>query len=133
MYRSVGSLAPLRPHRHEDHDAHDGSEVDDEHALQEPVHFHNGSGHGHVGEHIFADIIAERVKVFYWILTGKQKHEKRAIDNGYGWSLKADDDTYVVLENLRYMFLPHSPGQPVYLGCKFKPFAKKVNHNGGAG
>ncbi|KAH8323389.1 hypothetical protein KR067_007185, partial [Drosophila pandora] len=44
------------------------------------------------------------------------KHDFR----NYDWFLKADEDTYVVMENLRSFLHPFSPMKPVYFGNKFR-------------
>ncbi|XP_017490635.1 PREDICTED: glycoprotein-N-acetylgalactosamine 3-beta-galactosyltransferase 1-like, partial [Rhagoletis zephyria] len=41
------------------------------------------------------------------------------------WFLKADDDSYFIMENLRAFLYQFSPDAPVYFGCKFHPFVKQ--------
>ncbi|XP_035688943.1 glycoprotein-N-acetylgalactosamine 3-beta-galactosyltransferase 1-like isoform X1 [Branchiostoma floridae] len=57
---------------------------------------------------------------------------KNHIDDA-DWFMKADDDTFVVVENLRYMLKDYDPTEAVYFGRRFKPFVKQGYMSGGAG
>ena len=47
------------------------------------------------------------------------------------WFLKADDDTYVIMENLRYFLSKLNPSDPHYIGRMFTSYCGY--YNGGAG
>ncbi|CAG0923446.1 unnamed protein product, partial [Notodromas monacha] len=49
------------------------------------------------------------------------------------WFMKADDDTYVVVENLRHLVKDVDPKTPIWFGCNFKKFSKQGYMSGGAG
>jgi len=70
-------------------------------------------------------------------LWGKTKAAfKYVYDNHYDdadWFIKADDDTYMIVENLRYLLKDYDTNKPYYFGHRFKPMVRQGYMSGGAG
>ncbi|KAH8334314.1 hypothetical protein KR059_008781 [Drosophila kikkawai] len=69
-------------------------------------------------------------------LWGKTKAAFRHAYRHYGheadWFYKADDDTYAVMENMRYMLRFYAPDTPIYFGSAFN-LDSQIYMSGGAG
>lgn len=89
-----------------------------------------------------AQSLSSRVHVLCWIMTRPENHLKKLLHvcatwakycnqvlymssqssdflQHADWFLKADDDTFVVVENLRYLLSQHDTEKPVYFGYRF--------------
>ncbi|CAG9102081.1 unnamed protein product [Plutella xylostella] len=49
------------------------------------------------------------------------------------WFLKADDDTFVIVENVRFMLSIYNHSEPLYFGHRFQHFTSQGYMSGGAG
>ncbi|CAJ0579329.1 unnamed protein product, partial [Mesorhabditis spiculigera] len=61
------------------------------------------------------------------------RHIYRNISSQFNWYLKADDDTYVIVENLRAYLAKLDPNIPYYLGYRLRPYLEHGYNGGGAG
>ncbi|XP_066155152.1 glycoprotein-N-acetylgalactosamine 3-beta-galactosyltransferase 1-like isoform X3 [Euwallacea fornicatus] len=62
------------------------------------------------------------------------KHIYENYRGQYDWVYKADDDTFAVMENLRYLLHYSHPSEPVYYGCRLKLRREGLDYmSGGAG
>ncbi|CAG9769859.1 unnamed protein product [Ceutorhynchus assimilis] len=71
-------------------------------------------------------------------LWGKTKEAMKYVYNRYydqyDWFFKADDDTYTVMENMRYMLYYANSSDPIYYGCRMKSPPNNMDFmSGGAG
>ena len=73
----------------------------------------------------------------YGQIWGKTKYGfKKAYEEFYDkidWVMKADDDTYVILENLRFLLSDYNSSDPIWFGCEFDVIVKEGYMSGGAG
>ncbi|KAL4224182.1 Transferase [Mactra antiquata] len=70
-------------------------------------------------------------------LTAKSQEAFRHIYNNYfndyDWFLKADDNTYVIVENLKYFLSGKDKNEPIYFGHHFQSIIEGGYTSGGAG
>ncbi|CAF0840863.1 unnamed protein product [Didymodactylos carnosus] len=52
--------------------------------------------------------------------------------SNYDWFLKADDDTYIIVENLKDFLYDQNSSDPITFGYHFKVIVKQGYHSGGA-
>ncbi|EDW39987.1 GL15448 [Drosophila persimilis] len=91
----------------------------------------------HVGSPgVGVDIVGLNISDSYDFLWGKTKaafrHAYRHYRHEADWFFKADDDTYAIIENMRYMLSSYSPDTPIHFGCNFQ-LGKVTYMSGGAG
>ncbi|XP_017066355.1 glycoprotein-N-acetylgalactosamine 3-beta-galactosyltransferase 1 [Drosophila eugracilis] len=78
------------------------------------------------------DIPETRGNLYAKVRTGMAYAHKHYL-NDFDWFLKADDDTYIVMENLRLFLYPYDPESSVFFGCRFKSGYSQGYMSGGAG
>lgn len=68
-------------------------------------------------------------------LTAKTMHAYKYVYdhhfNDADWFMKADDDTFVIVENLRHFLSDKDPNEPVYHGHHFKALVKPQGYHSG--
>ncbi|XP_059899244.1 glycoprotein-N-acetylgalactosamine 3-beta-galactosyltransferase 1 isoform X1 [Gadus macrocephalus] len=77
--------------------------------------------------------VSEGRDQLYWKTIRAFQYVHRHHLDSADWFLKADDDTFVVVENLRRLLARQDTEQPLYLGRRFHPFVKQGYMSGGAG
>ena len=90
---------------------------DEDNATFPVINFGTGKGREH--------LTARTMRAFDYIY-------EHHIDDA-DWFLKADDDTYVILENLRHLLSKYSPNDPIYFGYPFNTLVRQGYFSGGAG
>uniref|UniRef100_A0A1I7Y357 N-acetylgalactosaminide beta-1,3-galactosyltransferase n=2 Tax=Steinernema glaseri TaxID=37863 RepID=A0A1I7Y357_9BILA len=81
---------------------------------------------------VFSSLDDSYSKLF-WKTKMSLYYTYKYVSSDFDWYLKADDDTYVIVENLRSYLSTLDPRKPFYIGFRMKPYLKKGYNSGGAG
>jgi len=93
----------------------------------------NGTHLQEVGNILTLPIAHEGRNILWQKVSSASKYIFDKYSNQYDWFMKADDDTYVIVESLRAFLSQHDPRDPVYFGHKLRPFVKQGYMSGGSG
>ncbi|XP_029022834.1 glycoprotein-N-acetylgalactosamine 3-beta-galactosyltransferase 1 [Betta splendens] len=77
--------------------------------------------------------VSEGRENLYWKTIRALQYIHQHHLNDADWFLKADDDTFVVVENLVHVLAKFDPEEPLYLGRHYAPFVRQGYMSGGAG
>ncbi|CAD6193852.1 unnamed protein product [Caenorhabditis auriculariae] len=73
----------------------------------------------------YEDLFNKSILSFFYAFT--------KISDKFDWYLKADDDTYIIVEHLYEYLETLDPKKPYYLGYVLKPYFRRGYNGGGAG
>lgn len=78
------------------------------------------------------NITEDRTSLWPKTRQGLEKISKK-YGKQYDWYLKADDDTWIFVDNLRHFLYAYSAEMPIYFGCRLKNYVPQGYMSGGSG
>jgi glycoprotein-N-acetylgalactosamine 3-beta-galactosyltransferase len=68
----------------------------------------------------------------FWKTIYALRYAYENISNEFEWYLKADDDSYIIMENLRNYLSRLNSSEPLFIGFRMKPYLPHGYNSGGA-
>lgn len=85
------------------------------------------------GPHIIHSTVDEKRNNLMKKVTNAFKHIYANLMSEFDWIFKCDDDTYAILENMRFLLSHYNSSKPGYLGYHFNRHVHNGYMSGGAG
>uniref|UniRef100_A0A7E4W2N4 N-acetylgalactosaminide beta-1,3-galactosyltransferase n=1 Tax=Panagrellus redivivus TaxID=6233 RepID=A0A7E4W2N4_PANRE len=79
---------------------------------------------------VFRNFSDER-ELLYWKTIYAFQYSWSQISKKFDWYLKADDDAYVFVDNMKHYLAKLNPNEAHYLGFQFRPYLKHGYNSGG--